>query len=198
MLSIIQGAALSFWVVKISSLPINWQNPLTEESFRQLLPYFVSFLLIIILWHSYFWLAVIGRWTPLIWDSLLMFLIGAIELFVINNMNHYIWYYSLGFLGILAGIQYIYNAERLNDEVWDIDAKEIGRHIRQYKKKRGQVLIFFSCAGMLIIFVVHIFRPNYLYLSAIIILFVQFWTIREHLRDQKNTLSKLKIYSVNK
>ncbi len=128
MLSIVQGVALS---LLIFNFPVNiagWQVFPLEK----LLMCLITLLTIIILWHSYFWLAVVARWTPLMWDSLLLFLIGAIELIAVRSIGNHLWYYALAILGIFGGLQYFYNAVRLPDKSWkDTTEKAIGSWLRK-------------------------------------------------------------------
>ncbi len=65
LLSIIQGLALAVLASSVQERldTLNWIMFLT------------TFLMIVGVWHAYYWLAAIARWTPLIYDSLLMFFV---------------------------------------------------------------------------------------------------------------------------
>lgn len=196
MLSIIQGVALSFLVIRIPITIDKWHAAFSMDNINILLKNAITFLLIITLWHSYFWLAAIAKWIPLIWDSLFMYLIGMIELIIVKNIGNPIWFYAVVLLGILGGLQYRYNVARLSEEVWANDTKEnnlglendIGQHIRTYKTNRGNRLVDISI--LILVFTVHfhLFFPNCLWVILLVMLFGQCWALWKHLSDQKTTL----------
>lgn len=122
MISIVQGVALGILFYKISALYSEWVKfPDIFSTFSLLyilLTVITTFLFIILTWHSYFWLAAIARWVPLIWDSILFFILGAFEFILIESLSCYntlAWIYIFSIVGIIGGIQYIYNSIRLFD-----------------------------------------------------------------------------------
>jgi hypothetical protein len=203
MLSIIQGVALSLLVSKFFSTPAC--NPNTSIcEIEHLLMSFLTFLIIIIFWHSYFWLAVIAAWTPLIWDSLFMFSIGAIELSAINSIGSIYWFYFIAFMGIVGGAQYLYNVARLPEEAWDDNTKDLKGHVNKeglrpkdigawickYKTKRGWKLIAISLAVLYLTLA----SNKLTWLRVVLyfgILYAQLYSIKQHLGDQRQTLEKL-------
>lgn len=120
MLSIVQGVALGILFYKVSALFSAWIK--FSDIFATiyiLLTVITTFLFIILTWHSYFWLAAIARWVPLIWDSILLFILGAGEFILIESLSYYntlVWLYLFFIVGIICGIQYIYNSTRLFDK----------------------------------------------------------------------------------
>lgn len=195
MLSIIQGVALGFLAVNIPVKLEGWHNIISNCGLENLLLFLTTLLIIIILWHSYFWLAVVAKWTPLIWDSLFMFLIGAIELIAVKNIGNPIWFYAMTLLGIVGGFQYLYNVARLPEMSWANDTKEkdkdIGDYIRGYKTKRGWWLITISFVFLVATILFHIYSPNLLWIVSFGILTGQCWALWKHLSDQKETLNRI-------
>ena len=195
-LSIIQGVVLGFWARFIPTDPKGWLVIFSPCGLKIALMCLTTLLIIIGLWHAYFWLAAIAKWTPLIWDSLYMFLIGAIELIVVKNIGSASWYYAVAILAIVGGTQYYYNVSRLPDESWDTDAKQIGEHICTYKSERGKALVLIGFVALIITIGVHNLYPKGLWIVAVLILGAQCWAIRQHIMDQKETLNRVGTLSV--
>jgi len=125
-----------------------------------------------------------------------MYLIGMIELIIVQNIGNPIWFYAVVLLGILGGLQYRYNVARLSEEVWANDTKEnnsgsekdIGQHIRTYKTNRGNRLMDISVVVLIFTVHFHLFFPNYLWVILLVILSGQCWALWKHFSDQKTTL----------
>ena len=190
LLSIVQGVALGVWATQwIPKTEADWQQVLSLD----LLLILTTFLLLVTIWHSYFWLAAIAYWVPSIVDSLLMFLIGATQLVVIYNMKtgSPYWFYGIAVLGLLGGVQYHYNALMLPAHVWCTETSELGDHIRAYKKKRGKKLIGSSVVLFLATLALHIRWPNRVWWLVFLVLGVQLWSLWRHLHDRTKTLNYL-------
>lgn len=140
MLSIVQGVALGILFDKVSALFFEWIE--FSDIFATIyvpLTVITTFLFIILTWHSYFWLAAIARWVPLIWDSILLFILGALEFILIESLSSYntlIWLYLFFIVGIICGIQYIYNSTRLFDK----EPKDNNKDTRSKLEKAEDVL----------------------------------------------------------
>ena len=188
-LSIIQGVALSLLISKVFDIKIIYRDVSTYE-IEYLLMCLLMFLIIIVLWHSYFWLAVVAAWTPLIWDSLFMFSLGAIEFIAIKSIGSIFWFYAVAFIGIFSGLQYHYNVSKLPEEVWDDDTKEIGNWIRKYKKERGWYLFGIGIGTLIVTVLSH----KYSWLRILLFVVISaglIYAIFQHRSDQKKTLEKL-------
>lgn len=181
LLSIIQGLALAVLASAVEESTLNVLNSIM---------FLTTFLMIVGIWHAYYWLAAIAKWTPLIYDSLLMFCIGAAELAAIYSMPGHEWFYFLGLLTILGGVQYKYNARRLGDGMWAPNAKALGKHIREYKSKRVPILLF---AGF-ILFVLGLASKKWtgwMWAFCLVPLIVQVFLVLRHLTDQQDTVDKI-------
>lgn len=187
MISIVQGVALGLLVFKAPEViewtdifhPI-WTGEYILTILSKIAHIVTTFLFIVLTWHSYFWLAAIAKWVPVIWDSLLFFVHGAFEFMLIeslSNLDSFAWFYFFGFIGLISAIQYKYNSKRLHDnnhkktkptqntasinhskklKIWEKDAQELGNHIVNYKNNRGDFLLKHSMWFIPLIFVVDI------------------------------------------
>jgi len=125
-----------------------------------------------------------------------MFIIGAIELIAVRSIGNHLWYYALGILGIIGGLQYFYNAVRLPDKSWkDERAKKLGDWLQKYKRKRGLVLIIISAVALIFTGFAHKF-PVLKWVVITIFAFGQVFAIVQHLNDQRETLEE-KIGTIN-
>jgi hypothetical protein len=190
MLSIIQGVALSFLVSKVfdAQTGVPYSSPYGLE---YLVMSLLTLLIIIVLWHSYFWLSVIASWVPTIWDSLFMFLIGSTELIAVKSIGNTVWFYAVAFIAIFGGFQYRYNVLNLQEDAWHTDTKDIGGWIRDYKTKKGFALLSIGSAILVATIFSHWFSrvKIFLYIGILIGLL---YTILQHREDQIETLKKLK------
>ena len=198
MLSIMQGVAMSLLAGKVPVTKTAWQS-ISAHGIEYLMMCLLTLIIIIVLWHSYFWLAVIASWTPLIWDSLFMFSIGAIELIAIKSIGSTGWFYAIGLLGIVGGHQYKYNVKRLPMESWSAkpndNAEDIGQWIRDYKTRRGENLLKLSEVLFLVTALFDICSllkfPFFTWILLAAILAGQIWAIAKHISDQKETLNRI-------
>ena len=198
MISIVQGVALSLLVFKVSTI-IDWADffAITRglDSILPILskgPYILTtFLLIILTWHSYFWLAAIARWVPVIWDSILFFVHGAFEFMLIGSLSHldsFAWFYLFAFIGVISAIQYKYNSDRLDDKkkrsennnvldinIWQEDVEKLGKHVTKYKKGRVKPLWIVSSVVFIVAIVLDWVEPNsWLSLSFVSVSFIKY------------------------
>lgn len=213
MLSIIQGVALGLLVGQIYDTQTGCPN-ISTHGIEFLLMCFLTLLIIIVLWHSYFWLSVVAAWTPLIWDSLFMFLIGAIEFIAVKSIGSTDWFYAVAFIGVVGSLQYFYNRKMLPKPAWHdntkdvggekgkygIPKKDIGGWIRKYKWRRGWRLLGISLVVLLATWLSHKYSWfsclifGYSLLKALLFVGVSAglgYAIYQHLDDQKETLMKL-------
>jgi hypothetical protein len=185
MISIVQGVALSLLVAKAPELTgWGWTEIFaftwTLDSILPLLSkgaYIVTtFLLIVLTWHSYFWLAAIARWVPTILDSVLFFVFGAFEFMLIDSLSHpdsFAWFYFFASIGLLSAIQYKYNSKRLDDtkvkktennvlliDIWHKDVEDLGGHVVSYKKDRGKRLLIKSICFIAALILLDKVLPN--------------------------------------
>ena len=209
MISIVQGVALALLIDNISGI-IKWDgmnfNPYKVEIAL------TTFFVIILSWHSYFWLASIARWVPTIWDSILFFVFGASEFFLIESLSilhSFAWFYFFAITGIIGSIQYSYNSKRLKDNdiqidkirIWSWNVTKLGEHISEYKKKRSENLMITSCIFFGYLIGIDLMVKNSyittscsIYIKFILvtfILFYQFYLIIRHIKDQKITIDIL-------
>jgi hypothetical protein len=187
LLSIIQGIAFVFLVDQYRN---NGYDP------KQILFFITTFLVIVGIWHAYYWLAAIARWTPLLYDSLLMFVMGATEIAVVCSIPRAEWLQYLGLLSLLAAVQYWYNARRLGPETWAPDAKDLGEHICRYKKERVWKFVLFGFALIGVRYLLEIrdlhWLKERLWIVALLALVMQLYSFWNHLKDQHETLRLIK------
>ena len=219
MISIVQGVALGVLFYKTSDL---FETAIFETHWMTvvfvLCAHLITFFLIILTWHSYFWLAAIARWVPLIWDSILFFVFGAFELALIRSLSfpwNFSWFYLFAAIGIIGGLQYMYNSIRLKDtenqlqkeysdqhnKIWLGDLEDLGEHIQKYKYNRGVNLILISLAFLGFVALLNIvivikcipvtFTRIVKLLLVLYILYIQIKLIKKHLNDQKETIEYL-------
>lgn len=142
LLSIIQGVALAAWATDaIPGTAVGWRELLSVRGIDEIGFRITTLLAIVVIWHAYFWLSVIARWVPSIWDSVLMFTIGAAEFVPILNMGDEAWFFGMGSLGVLGGFAYVFNARELDGQSYEPDLEELWNHVRTYKEERGFKLI---------------------------------------------------------
>lgn len=221
MISIVQGIALGILFYKVSALVSSGAIFSTfAMTAYALITIVTTFIFIILTWHSYFWLAAVARWVPLIWDSILFFIFGAFEFMLIESLSSldtFAWFYLFAIVGFVGGVQYLYNSKRLRDKkrdkekdkkettevykyIWDIDSEKVGNHISTYKKSRGKMLMILCFVFIFIVLGMdYSFIPYMSLFStvtkqlalAIIIFAIHIRLIISHLSDQKKTIKLL-------
>jgi hypothetical protein len=152
LLSIIQGVALADWAgAAIPGTTRRWEALLRPEGIDDLGFRLATLLAIVVVWHAYFWLAIIARWVPSIWDSLLLFAIGVVEFAAIRNLRGTEWFFAMGLLGVLGGFAYVFNIRELGrkDYAPDHNSQQLARHILRYKEIRGKRLLALSLSFLL-------------------------------------------------
>jgi len=199
LLSIIQGVALGLWA--IASIPNTdeaWLSLLTLEGVSAIGVRLTTLLLIIIIWHVYFWLAVTVRWIPGFIDSLLVFTIGLTELAAVLNMDQIAWFYNMAVLGILAGLAYNYNAKQLDKQGYsdDVHSQKLWVHMSSRRKQKGKRLLFHSLLFLIVVVILHVLvsylqLPELFTIAIIFLLALEIWLIKRHTDRRNGTLKIL-------
>lgn len=187
MLSIIHGIVFSKFGTEIISHGFTSNLDCVDC----LAKYVSSFLILVMVWHSYFWLAAIAKWPPSFVDSVFMFVVGVAEYTMIHNIhNGHWWYYCVYSIGYIGAIQYMYNVDCLKGKYKE-KCDKIENHILTYKKKRSEDLIFLTSIFLGVTILLHWKMPDALIVMSLIILAAQSYPIYRNFRDRYILLSEL-------
>jgi hypothetical protein len=104
LVSIIQSLAFTYLLGRLETL---LSNPATRTA-NTGLQAIMAFLAIVLVWHQYAMGAIFFKWTLDIWDSVIPFLLGAAEYFMIATMAkaYSLWLWSLPPFIFLAALAY--------------------------------------------------------------------------------------------